>query len=191
MDYRALTMPDPRDKQVVVTVGYQHDYHGENGLYDAVGEGFVFAQGNRDKFHYVSDAEAFLAQHDDDVEDWFVLDVYEHGLIQYSLAGKGPQCQWDTARGGAIIGLRKGWFWPKGDERNRGAADDLAQAITDWANGSVHWFDVETVNGDLVDACGGFLGDSITDAVKNAASGYTVVEVKGEASYLVEDLVAA
>jgi hypothetical protein len=30
------------------------------------------------------------------------LDVYEHGLVQYSLSGKGPQCRWDTSSGGAL-----------------------------------------------------------------------------------------
>lgn len=31
-----------------------------------------------------------------------MLDVYEHSMVKYSLTGKGPQCQWDTARGGAV-----------------------------------------------------------------------------------------
>src|SRR5438132_289913 len=26
------------------------------------------------------------------------LDYYEHGLCQWSLAGTGPQCRWDTSR---------------------------------------------------------------------------------------------
>jgi hypothetical protein len=30
------------------------------------------------------------------------LDVYEHGLISYSISGTGPQCQFDTAKGGAV-----------------------------------------------------------------------------------------
>lgn len=31
-----------------------------------------------------------------------LLDVYEHSGISYSLSGEGMQCQWDTARGGAV-----------------------------------------------------------------------------------------
>lgn len=30
------------------------------------------------------------------------LDVYEHSGIHYSISGTGVQCQWDTARGGAV-----------------------------------------------------------------------------------------
>lgn len=30
------------------------------------------------------------------------LDVYEHGGVSYSLSGQGMQCQFDTARGGAV-----------------------------------------------------------------------------------------
>ncbi len=30
------------------------------------------------------------------------LDVYEHGLVSYSVSGSGTQCQWDTAKGGAV-----------------------------------------------------------------------------------------
>ncbi len=31
-----------------------------------------------------------------------MLDVYEHGLISYCVSGQGMQCQFDTARGGAV-----------------------------------------------------------------------------------------
>lgn len=31
-----------------------------------------------------------------------MLDVFEHGLVQYSVSGTGPQCQFDTAKGGAV-----------------------------------------------------------------------------------------
>jgi len=30
------------------------------------------------------------------------LDVYQHGLVMYSVSGEGPSCQFDTARGGAV-----------------------------------------------------------------------------------------
>lgn len=30
------------------------------------------------------------------------LDVYEHSMVRYSVSGGGPQCQWDTAQGGAV-----------------------------------------------------------------------------------------
>lgn len=31
-----------------------------------------------------------------------LLDVYQHSGISYNVSGKGMQCQWDTARGGAV-----------------------------------------------------------------------------------------
>ena len=31
-----------------------------------------------------------------------MLDVFEHGQVQYSVSGSGPQCDFDTARGGAV-----------------------------------------------------------------------------------------
>lgn len=53
-----------------------------------------------------------------------LLDVYEHSGISYSLSGDGMQCQWDTARGGAVWVpdkyareeiVRRGEVYRKGD----------------------------------------------------------------------------
>jgi hypothetical protein len=39
---------------------------------------------------------------------------------------------------------------------------------TDWCNGSCYWYSIESEDGTIVDSCGGFIGDSIIDAIRDA-----------------------
>lgn len=92
----------------------------------------------------------------------FWLDYYEHGLCCWSLAGDGPQDQWDTARrAGLLI-----WEEPAkhlGSEHTyegrRKQAESFLETYTDWCNGNTFWYQLEDELEAHVDSCGGFIGD--------------------------------
>ncbi len=144
---------------------------------DALGDGFIFRQGNRDYQNYEAD---FDRADYPEVEHWFVLDVYEHGGIRYSLAGEGQQCQFDTARGGAILGITE-------CDGPDNVARYLLQGINDYANGEVYWYAIEDGHGNLLDSSGGFIGqDDIINEVQGALHhfGGEVTELRDDARYL-------
>jgi hypothetical protein len=105
-----------------------------------------------------------------------LLDVYEHGGIAYSLSGTGQQCQFDTARGGAV--------WVPGDllradieasadpaARARECARIDAEQYTAWRNGDCYLTVVVTYDKDGeqidLDTCGGYYGgDSAYEALQ-------------------------
>ena len=75
----------------------------------------------------------------------FFLDYYEHGQCSWSLAGDGPQCQFDTARMAGLL------VWEQ-DEGNIGAetvedrrkdAAAFINRFTQWCNGEVYGYTVE------------------------------------------------
>lgn len=98
-----------------------------------------------------------------------LLDVYEHGGISYSLNGEGQQCQFDTARAGAL--------WVPSDElrkeldalpkdqvqaRARELAKSAAEQYTAWRNGDCYVVVVVTYDKDGAqldwDSVGGYIG---------------------------------
>lgn len=101
-------------------------------------EGVEFVQGNPHCVNYL-DAEAandWIEEMSVD-HDVYSVDVYEHGNVMYSLSGTGPQCAFDTARGGACIAIP--------NERHespftdtRAAAEGILAEYTSWCNGDVY-----------------------------------------------------
>lgn len=175
MDYKSLNLlKDKRDDERIVTIQHQDTY---DSLEDALGDGFVFRQGNRSYQNY----EANFDRDDyPEVEHWFVLDVYEHDGIVYSLTGEGPQCQFDTARGGAILGITE-------CDNPETVARYLLKGINSYANGEVYWFSIEDGHGNLLDGCGGFIGqDDVVQEVQDilGSLGGEVTELRDDAEWL-------
>lgn len=97
----------------------------------------------------------------------FFLSYYEHGLCMWSLAGTGPQCQWDTVSKAGIA------IWEEDSENIGGKtyeerAKDCKvelEEYTDWCNGNCYHYKI-TKNGKELAACGSIIGDYIVDAIK-------------------------
>lgn len=107
-------------------------------------DGVEFVQGNPRNVNYNDDPDEWIESMQDD-HDLFPVDVYEHGQIMYSLSGGGPQCDFDTARGGACIAIP--------NERHespftdtRGAAADILAEYTAWCNGETYGIVELTLN---------------------------------------------
>jgi len=107
----------------------------------------------------------------------FVLDYYEHGGFMWSLAGSGPQCQFDTANGAGIL------VW-ENKPSDMGAKDFLsrrkdAQSALDtynaWGNGQCYGFSIETDEGEHLDSCFGHIGPDMEymfDEIRAIVKGY-------------------
>ena len=99
----------------------------------------------------------------------FFLSYYEHGLCRWSLAGTGPQCQWDTVQKAGIA------IWEEPEE-NMGAKtyDDRAkdckaelEEYTEWCNGNCYYYKITDKKGKEIGCCGGIIGgDYLVDAIK-------------------------
>jgi hypothetical protein len=99
-------------------------------------EGVEFVQGNPRNVNYCDDPEVWVEDVNSDPNlDLFVVDVYEHGNILYSLSGGGPQCEFDTARGGAAIAIPTG---PEGYTNPEEAARAILSEYTAWCNGETY-----------------------------------------------------
>jgi len=100
----------------------------------------------------------------------FILSYYEHGLCAWSIAGTGPQCQWDSTR---VAGLAV-WEEP---EENMGAktyqereqdCKISAEEYTDWCNGNCYYFELANQN-QKIDTCGGIIGcDNLLDCIRQS-----------------------
>lgn len=105
-----------------------HDYEWQ--------EGVEFVQGNMHYLNYASDPDGWIEDMSPD-HDLYPVDVYEHGNILYSLSGGGPQCAFDTARGGACIAIPN----EKHDNpftNTREAAAAILAEYSAWCNGDVY-----------------------------------------------------
>lgn len=87
------------------------------------------------------------------------LDVYQHGNIVVSPQGNGPQCMFDTARGGAvlIVDLREFPEWKDMalEERQEHIAE-CCRVYTAWANGDSIMYTIYDEDGEVCGGCGGF-----------------------------------
>jgi len=114
-------------------------------------EGVSFIQGNRDYLHYDNNPDQWIADHAND--HLFAVGVYEHGAIQYSLAGESFHSNdpWDYAVGAAIA-IPDDYTDPKE------AARAILDEYTSYCNGAVYivW-EVHIYTGDY-DSCGGYYG---------------------------------
>ena len=142
-------------------------------------ENVSFAQGNSSYHHYHNDADKWLREHDVDGFDVYLVGVYEHGQIMYSVHGESVHSgdQFDYAIGAAIA---------LPTEANEGYTDTLAAArailaeYTAWCNGDTYGiarlerkvtYDLagHEVLGDWVetDVVWGFLGSNHAQQVVN------------------------
>ena len=123
----------------------------------------------------------------------FLLSYYEHGQCVWSLKDTGPQCRWDSV---SLAGLL---VW-EGELSNLGAktyearekdAEAFIRCYTDWCNGTGYGFTIdEADDGEHIESCWGFLGDSgakdmIAEYIKPAVVGREY-EVVGDAAYVME-----
>lgn len=99
----------------------------------------------------------------------FFLSYYEHGLCMWSLAGHGPQCQWDSvSKAGIAI-----WEEPEeniGAKDYDGRANDCKNALeefTEWCNGNCYCFTITDKKGKKISE-GNFLigSDQLEDAIR-------------------------
>jgi hypothetical protein len=106
-------------------------------------------------FDSVADLKLFAAQNCGEGKDWeaFPLFKYEHGRVAYSCDSF--SCQWDSGQSGFIF-IHK----PSVGDSPREAADGFCKTYTSWANGDVWGYVVEDADGEHLDSCWGFIGDS-------------------------------
>lgn len=116
----------------------------------------------------------------------FRLSYYEHGAGEYSLVGEGMNCPWDSVRSAGILVWNHG---PKAmgaksvADRAKDARSFL-DAYNAWMNGWGKWYSLETVEGELVDSCGGFLSDeSMRDCIAGFLNPGDRVQIVGDAAF--------
>ena len=71
---------------------------------------------------------------------------YEHGQVAYNTGGF--SCPWDSGRAGFIV-----------SKHDYDTQDSIVKEYSHWANGEVYGFTVEDDEGEVLDSCGGFIGD--------------------------------
>jgi hypothetical protein len=125
----------------------------------------------------------------------FVLSHYEHGdslwMLKDGEKPAGVEFQWDGVR---VAGLLI-WEHSVADMGAKTYGDRMkdAQAFLDtynaWANGEVHGYMLDTLDGEHVDSCWGFydVDCMIAENIKpNLESGDVIVEVDGDASWIAD-----
>lgn len=121
-------------------------------------EGVEFVQANWRNIHYCDDADTFFDRYKGD-EHYrvFPVGVYEHGAVEYTLAGESMMAhdQWDHCIGAAIA-------IPDDFTDQEQAARDILKEYTSWCNGEVFGIITmkKTNDGWVEDAstCWGFIG---------------------------------
>lgn len=117
----------------------------------------------------------------------FFLDYYEHGLCQWTLAGEGIQCRWDSVGcAGILLWEHDPSELPRGNREKD--ARGFCEYYTDWANGNCYWFALDTLGGESLDSCGGFIGDeAVAEAIRESMDeDDLIVRVEGEAKWLAD-----
>ena len=117
----------------------------------------------------------------------FYLSYYEHGLCRWSLNGEGSNDPWDSVgTAGIIIWTGKpGDIGAKTIEDRKKDARSFLEQYTDWANGSVYWYRLETPDGEDVDQDGGLYGsDHLEDSLSQALQPGDVVTIEGDGDVL-------
>jgi hypothetical protein len=96
---------------------------------------------------------------------WF----YDHSGTTYRAAESNPfSCPWDSGLFGFIYISRKAArerfgvsrLTAKTVERVKESLKSEVEAYSAWANGEVYGWSIEDADGDVIDACGGYIGDS-------------------------------
>lgn len=101
----------------------------------------------------------------------FVLSYYEHGLSMWSVAGSGPQCEWDTTRFAGIA------VWEE-DPDNMGAKtyEDRKkdcqrgmETYTEWCNGHCYWYQITNRRGKVIEQNSYLIGnDQLEDSIRES-----------------------
>jgi len=132
-------------------------------------EGVEFVTSSPRRGDYESDIEGWLERvNAEPTLDVYSVDVYEHGNIMFSLSGTGPQCAFDTARGGACIAVPN-MVDGNGFTNTEEAAAALLEEYTSWCNGDVYFVtemtrDPETGKWED-ETLGGYVGWDYTEQV--------------------------
>jgi hypothetical protein len=71
---------------------------------------------------------------------------YEHGGVAYNTGGF--SCSWDSGRAGFIV-----------SKFSYETQDSIVREYSNWANGEVYGFTVEDDDGEVIESCGGFIGE--------------------------------
>lgn len=107
---------------------------------------------------FIDDNELQELSEDPNVEiTW--LDVYQHGNIVVSPQGNGPQCMFDTVRGGAVlvVDLREFPEWKDMDAHSRHEqVAACCRVYTAWANDDSIMYTIYDEDGEVCGGCGGF-----------------------------------
>ncbi len=130
------------------------------------------------------------------------LSYYEHGLCRWMVgASTVPDYGgFDTVEFAGVIVWSEDataddrkWFGSLSDEKRRDVLDSVADEYTDWANGSVYFFTLETVSycdccgsetgTELVESVGSYIGsDGLREAVTEyLGSDLSTIEIVGDA----------
>lgn len=117
------------------------------------------ADDNSYDFNSVEGIAKFEADNAGPDSEWavFPLFMYDHSgtVYQCSTGGNPFSCPWDSGRVG-IIAMLKAEVGPDPLK----SAQATCETYTDWANGNIYGFVVEDEDGEELDACWGFIGDS-------------------------------
>lgn len=105
----------------------------------------------------------------------FPLFMYDHSgtIYRVSQGGNPFHCPWDSGRVGTLFVKKAevGDAWE--------AAEAFCKEYTDWANGNVWGFMVETPDGEVADSCWGFIGsDSEPYLIDEATAAATHINDK-------------
>jgi hypothetical protein len=182
MDYKALLV---QITDIGVTIGYLADDEDvANPCEDDAYMGHIYTCRRFSPTLRDYEKARALGDFDGETPDPFAvsLDVYEHGLVRYSVAGEGMQCRFDTARGGAVwvpsdelreelrelASINKELVWPRMKE----LAKQACETYTDWCNGDCYMAVVASydLEGDPTDSdtCGHLIGgDSAYECLKS------------------------
>jgi hypothetical protein len=100
----------------------------------------------------------------------FPLSKYEHGGVEWSLAGEGTNCRWDTTRNAGFLvwDHKPGDMGAKSYEDRKEDAKRFLEIFNDWVNGNCYGYKVERVGQcsccgskvveEELDSCWGFIG---------------------------------
>lgn len=119
----------------------------------------------------------------------FLLSYFEHGQCQWSLAGEGPQCRWDSVTFAGILVWEEeeSALGPKTKKDREKDARAFISNYTAWCNGYVYGFTI-----DVVRPCGSCgkdeeVDDSEHDIDATSCGGFTIDSCDDEAmGYMLE-----
>lgn len=109
------------------------------------------------------------------------VQCYDHSLVSY-YAGNPTTEHWDTGTAGVAV-LTKQELDEEfhGDEdKARKCLDGELETFTDWANGTIYAYVVESKDGDVLDSCCGFYGLDFTETEAKESMSYYVEQAHKE-----------